>query len=538
MTKTPLTKFPGIHRRSDSGLYQFCLRAPKDLLEHFPKGWAIRRTLKTADLRTANEMAKKLQAEWSARFEAMRTGKAIPVDLTEVRGKLLNRLEKLLVEVDHQYQDLSVEERLERSDALAWQLADARSWVSGGGVPDWAADWMEELDFPRSALSDAEAMGHLLTVLEIRHEALTDQTRTFPKRVSLINSRRGLLETVGVAASEKPSIQPLAKGAAHKMSDALAVWLETEHPSKTIGAFTRHVKQFSDMMGDPALEAIDKPLAIEFRDSLQNWAVENNRTANTADNVLVTIRAMTNVARDKGWITANPFERLSVKIGGRVLAKREPWLPQELKVLFDDPIWRDYELPKDKKAGADAAYWIPLIACYTGARASEIAQLWTDDIAADLGVEVIEFRANTTRNQSLKNEGSWRAVPMHTELIRLGLPEYVQSLPKGPLFPLLPVKGANGAGGQFGQWFGNFKRAKGFDSPTKTLHSFRHLVASELRLLSVAESLADAITGHTTDSVVRKFYCGTIRRHAERLRPEINKLSYENLTLPRVWKAG
>jgi integrase len=538
VTKETLTKFPGIHRRPDSGIYQFGLRAPKELLHHFPSGWAIRCSLKTADLRTANEQAKKLQAEWSARFEAMRTGKAIPVDLADVRTKLLNRLEQLLVEVDHQYQGLSFEERLERSDALAWQLADARSWVSGGGVPDWAADWMEELEFPRSALSDSEAMGHLLTVLEIRHEALTDHTRTFPKRVSEMSSRRRLLESMGVAAAGKSSTQLLAKGAAHKMSDALAVWLETEHPSKTIGTFTRHVNQFSEMMSNPALEVIDKPLAIEFRDSLQKWAVENNKTASTADNVLVSIRALTNVARDKGWITANPFERLSVKVGGRVLAKREPWLPQELKVLFDDPIWRDYKLPKDKKAGADAAYWIPLIACYTGARASEIAQLWTDDIAADHGVEVIEFRATETRNQSLKNEGSWRAVPMHTELIRLGLPEYVKSLPLGPLFPLLPVKGANGAGGQFGQWFGNFKRAKGFDSPTKTLHSFRHLVASELRLLSVAESLADAITGHTGESVARNVYSATIKRHAERLRSEINKLSYENLSLPRVWKAG
>lgn len=538
MTKETLIKFPGIYRRSDSGNYQFGLRAPKKLLQHFPKGWAIRCSLETADLRTANERAKKLQAEWSARFEAMRTGKATPVDLAEVRTKLLNRLERLLIEVDHQYQGLSVEERTERSDALAWQLDDARSWMAGGDVPDWAASWINELDFPRSALSDAEAMGHLLTVLEIRHEALTDQTRIFPKRVSLIGSRRGLFESMGVAAAGKSSTQLLTKGAAHKMSDALAVWLETEHPSKTIGTFTRHVNQFSEMMSDPALEVIDKPLAIEFRDSLQKWAVENNKTASTADNVLVSIRALTNVARDKGWLTANPFERLSVKIGGRVLAKREPWLPQELKVLFDDPIWRDYALPKAKKAGADAAYWIPLIACYTGARVSEIAQLWTDDIAPDVGVEVIEFRENQTRNQSLKNEGSWRAVPMHAELIRLGLPEYVQSLPLGPLFPLLPVKGANGAGGQFGQWFGNFKRVKGFESKTKTMHSFRHLVASELRLLSVAESLADAITGHTGESVARKVYSATIKRQAERLRPEINKLSYENLSLPRVWKAS
>ena len=538
MTKTTLTKFPGIHRRTDSGIYQFGLRAPKELLHHFPSGWAIRCSLKTADLRTANEQAKKLQAEWSARFEAMRTGKAIPVDLAEVRTKLLNRLERLLVEVDHQYQGLSVEERTERSDALTWQLTDVREWMAGGGVPDWAASWINELDFPRSALSDSEAMGHLLTVLEIRHEALTDQTRTFPKRVSVMNSRRGLLASMGGGVHAKSLAPHKTIGVVRKMSDAFAVWLETERPSKTVGAFTRHVEHFVRAMGDPPLHVINKQLAIEFRDSLQQWAIDNNKAAETATNVLTSIKAVTNAARDKGWIDQNPFERLTVKRGGKDKVDREPWSADELKVLFNDPIWNDYLLPKDKKAGRDAAYWIPLIACYTGARVSEIAQLWTDDILVSTGAEVIEFRGNESRGQRLKNKGSWRAVPMHVELVRLGLPEYVQSLPLGPLFPLLPVKGANGAGGQFGQWFGNFKRAKGFESTTKTLHSFRHLVASELRLLSVAESLADAITGHMGESVARKVYSATIKRQAERLRPEINKLSYENLSLPRVWKAS
>ena len=286
------------------------------------------------------------------------------------------------------------------------------------------------------------------------------------------------------------------------------------------------------------MHAMNKQLAIEFRDSLQKWAIDNNKAAETATNVLTSIKAVTSAARDKGWIDQNPFERLTVKRGGKDKTVREPWSADELKVLFNDPIWNDYLLPKDKKAGRDAAYWIPLIACYTGARVSEIAQLWTDDISVSTGAEVIEFRGNESRGQRLKNKGSWRAVPMHAELVRLGLSEYVQSLPSGPLFPLLPVKGANGAGGQFGQWFGNFKRAKGFGSTTKTLHSFRHLVASELRLLSVAESLADAITGHTGDSVARNVYSATIRRQSARLRPQFVTLSYENLSLPRVWKAG
>jgi hypothetical protein len=57
-----VTRFPGVHRRADSGIYQFGLRAPQDLLAHFPGGWAIRASLKTADFKEANAKAKVLPA--------------------------------------------------------------------------------------------------------------------------------------------------------------------------------------------------------------------------------------------------------------------------------------------------------------------------------------------------------------------------------------------------------------------------------------------------------------------------------------------
>lgn len=60
-----MTRFPGVHRRPDSGIYQFGLRAPEDLRANFPSGWAIRASLKTADLKEANAKAKALQAEWA-----------------------------------------------------------------------------------------------------------------------------------------------------------------------------------------------------------------------------------------------------------------------------------------------------------------------------------------------------------------------------------------------------------------------------------------------------------------------------------------
>lgn len=111
--------------------------------------------------------------------------------------------------------------------------------------------------------------------------------------------------------------------------------------------------------------------------------------------------------------------------------------------------------------------------------------------------------------------------------VSLGLPEYVATLTAGPLFPKLPTAGSNGAGAQFGQWFGVFKRRKGFETRQKTLHSFRHLVATELRLKGATEAQADAITGHAGEGVARVTYSATIRRQAPRLRAVIELLQFE-----------
>lgn len=537
MTKAELTRFPGVGRRPDSNTYQFALRVPKDVQQHFKSRWAVRCSLGTADLREANDKAKALQAEWARRFEALRSGKPASVNLALLRARLLEyAVTKFLPAVDRLSAGYSPAERTRRAAGIAHSRAVVLDGIARGYVPEDAEDWIGRmLGRERSVVAEAEALPFYAMLLELQHESLTDSTRTFPLRVKRLAARRALLGLDATPAGvAPPASQPTPPQAGHRIGDALDAWKGQQQSAKTIGAFTRHANQFAAMMGDPALSGIGKAQAITFRDRLQQWAVEHGRTARTADNVLVSIRALMNAARDRGWVEGNPFERLTVKIGGKESEGREPWTHDELHALFDDPLYLAYRLPaggtaSERKAGADAAYWIPLMACYTGARVSELAQLWTDDLTTTKGAEVIEFRKDRERGQGLKNDGSWRAVPMHSELVRLGLPEYVATLPPGPLFPKLPTTGKNGPGGQFGQWFGVFKRGKGFKSPAKSLHSFRHLVATELRLAGATDAQADAITGHAGEGIARTVYSATIRREAERLRPVIELLRFDAL---------
>ncbi len=510
-----------------------------DLRAHFPSAWAVRCSLGTSDLREANEKAKRLQSNWSEQFKALRTGEAVPVDLAALRAKLLLRVETGLPAVDAKAAGLDKDEREKRAGDIAWLLGEAKEGLQNGYVPDWAEDWIDSAVEHRSKVADSEAMAALVLQLELQREAIEDVSRTYPERVAKLTAKRALIAlnppVTHDAATGIKTPTANSRAARRRIADALEAWSEIPRPPKTVAAFTRHAKQFTAMADDPILDSFDKAAAIRFKNSLQTWAIETKKTARTADNVLVSVRALFNVARDRGWISGNPLERLSVEVGGKESEPREPWTLEELSVLFDDPIWTLHELPNDRKAGGEAAYWIPLIACYSGARVSEIAQLWKDDLLFESGAEVIEFRDNTDREQRLKTDGSWRAVPIHSELLRLGLAAYVATLPAGSLFPYLPTEGDNGAGGQFSQWFGDFKRAKGFTSSAKTLHSFRHLVATELRLAGATDAQADAITGHAGEGVGRKVYAATIRREANRLRSTIELLKFPELKLPSFW---
>ncbi|MBG6078882.1 DUF6538 domain-containing protein [Rubrivivax gelatinosus] len=341
-----------------------------------------------------------------------------------------------------------------------------------------------------------------------------------------------------------------------RMRDAFNVWKARPGlPEKTIGAFERHLRMFEQMAGDPPLHLLRRAEAKGFQEKLQAWAITERKTARTADNVLVSIRALAEVARlhSGEWIAgSNPFEKLTIDIGGKDSEGREPWTAEELTFLFAEPLFARYDLPAASKAGGPAAYWVPLLATFTGARASEMCQLWTDDLSEipdsdGAPVLVVEFRENPERGQKLKkkpgkkNSPSWRAIPVHSELLRLGFRDYWQDIKRqhgkapGPLFPLLPREGQNGAGGQFSGWFSDFKIALGFASSAKCLHSFRHTVITELALAGADGTLARALTGHAETDVHGETYSATVRREAVRLRSTMERLCYPSVKLPRVY---
>lgn len=587
MITPDVTRFPGVYHRTDSKVYQFGLRPPDELAHHFPTGWADRRSLRTYDLTDANVKAKALHAEWALKFAALqKSDNPVLVDLTpalvtaiaaELRRWVLEADDNIRAFPDVPDALLAMEQRkyarehgagrqsllIEVSarpaghDPLSGLSQDERGVVArlnageeGRAAVDLAARNLRAVH--PMVVAVAKSMGVCADwTSHAGREALLAFLKAYRTACGEL-SRRDAGEVIDTP-SQAPhlpaheSIAPIVRRG-KRMSDAFDAWkLLGTRKAKTSRVFAQHVAVFAELMGDPELATLRRADGARLRDALTRRAIKERNTAAAANNVLATIKALTNVAVDQEWLTSNPFVRLTVIEGGRKSEGREPWTPEDLIRLFDAPLFTGYVLPSGNavttKAGADAAYWVPLICLFTGARPSEVCQLWTDDLSVVDGHLIVEFREDLARGTSLKNPSSWRALPVHSELMRLGFQEYWESTrapSSGPgwLFPAIPKRGANGAAGQFGQWFGEFKTAQGFDTPIKSLHSFRHTVETELAFAELSPTLADAITGHEGQGTGRKTYAATIRRQAVRLRPSLERLTYPGLNLPRVFKGA
>ena len=105
--------------------------------------------------------------------------------------------------------------------------------------------------------------------------------------------------------------------------------------------------------------------------------------------------------------------------------------------------------------------WAMLLGVFTGARVSEIGQLYLNDIYQEKdGVWAIRIDVKNP-GQSVKTESSKRKIPIHPKLIEMGLLERVKALQAKKqllLFPASNLKAQNGAGAVISTRFGRYRR--------------------------------------------------------------------------------
>ena len=314
------------------------------------------------------------------------------------------------------------------------------------------------------------------------------------------------------------------------LMDIYARWRKSGQRSQdTQDACLRAVKLCEQCLGQLPIQKLTRAHGDTFR----AWLLEQGGSDKTAHDRFTWVKSLLVYAfRTLEVLTKQPWEGLDIHV--TKTQTRRAWRDEELQQLFSQPLFTRYALPTVQKAGADAAYWVPLLGLYTGARISELAQLRIQDIYAD-GAQTLLTITDSGEGQQLKASASKRTIPLHPELIRLGLLEYIQSIKAAgheSLWPMLHLK--EGKPGKYlSNWFGEFRKSIGLTDRYPDFHSFRHLVRTKMSKAKVPDKVQDAITGHETQgSVGTKVYQGV---DMDDLVQAIQTLSYGAVSLPRVY---
>ena len=334
--------------------------------------------------------------------------------------------------------------------------------------------------------------------------------------------------------------------------------------------FSKGIDRFIELHGDLDVAKINRGHVRQFRDAAQlvpklragklrkahlpelaEWSREHPGTpcigAATINKWLTCLQSVLNWARKNGVIPddivwADPVAGMRLKVPR---SKRRPWEPAELSVLFGSPIYLQGARPRGGKG--EAAYWMPLLALYSGARLNELAPMRADDVKADhsSGVRFMTVIEDEDAGRSVKTENSVRAFPIHPELVRIGFLEFVNQrrIANGSsarLFPQLTPGSKGGFGEAFSKWFGRYKRSLGIDNKSSVFHSFRHGFKDALRAAGVNEDVNDALTGHAGGNTVARGYGwdDMVRRFGfSTLNAAVGKAQYPGLDLSALrWR--
>ncbi|PWV94125.1 site-specific integrase [Phyllobacterium myrsinacearum] len=226
-------------------------------------------------------------------------------------------------------------------------------------------------------------------------------------------------------------------------------------------------------------------------------------------NYLDVFRDMLKVALRKKLLSNNPAAEARPLKKDNVASdqKRLPWTHHQLKGFFEGKFYHrcvPSALKPYTKADREWRFWLPLIMLFSGARPNEVAQLHFSDLKqTDKGTWYLDLAEGGGEDaKSLKTESSRRRVPVHSELLKIGLVEFVKTRNDAAskngqrlFWGLIPNKYGNCA------WYAARRLNEHFIpeeielGQRQSLYSLRHNVRDALRRIKAPSETLLAIAG-------------------------------------------
>ena len=211
---------------------------------------------------------------------------------------------------------------------------------------------------------------------------------------------------------------------------------------------------------------------------------------------------------------------------------RLPFNVDELNKVFFGHVFTKGARPRG--GGGEAAYWLPLLALWTGARLEELAQLEPSDIREERGLGHYFDINDEGTEKRVKNASSVRRVPVHPQLISLRFMEYVERMRRAKaryLFPDLVPDVKGNRSGNFSKWYARYLDSVGVTDKRKVFHSYRHGFVDACREVMNPE-LRDALVGHANRATSEQY--GTGRYPLAPLFNAIASVQFKGLSLEHL----
>lgn len=474
------------HLSKRGSRYYVRRRIPTDLVQHYGR-MEIMRALGTSDRREAERLCRVAGAALDAEFEQARAGLAAAATAGAVDTPPAAPPAPQ-IDVDAVASRTLAAIRRRRDDALA---------RGHEAVTDF-------MDRQRWGLITQEAV--LNGELDPHHPPSVHEAHRNALRAFLTGD--GSVRSVSAPPVPEAPAAP-SKGPGTPLPQLVGKWAAERNPdTRTISIQNRVVRRFHDLVGKLPVEQIERRHVVQFKDKL----LDLGQTATNTNKQLTNLSTLLNYAASNLLLPANPASGVKVLEQKRAKEARLPFDLPALTSIFDGPVHAQGARPQG--GAGEAAYWLPLLGLFTGARLEELAQLRPENVYPESyrdsdGTERTAWVIAITdrgEGQGLKNAASRRRVPVHAELQRLGFIKYAQQA-KGRerIFHELRPDTMGAESGNWSKWFGKYLRKVKVTDKLMVFHSFRHKFKDAAREAGIAEDVSDALTGHSNGSVARNY---------------------------------
>ena len=440
----------------------------------------------------------------SSREEKMK--QKLKDDLKSYEGILDDKLEKILLSLDIEYDNKSVNYRQLRRhfiDLYLIRFNFIRSLINETGRTD--DDFRLEVEEKLKVELFPELKLHLTPVIE---NYIPEPTEPYSVDKQL-SSHQSTPLSVGIKnyIDEKGSIRIRSiKEVKHSLNHLIEEWGDIP-----IGSVTRELStNFKGNIRKLPKNRNKNPL---YRDKDYHELVKMNvkdKISNTTVNKhLGYCSSFFDWSINHGYSDINPFKGMKLKKEVRTRDERDRFTELELKQIFGKENYIYFTKIEERRY---ELYWTPLIGLFSGLRLGEITSLYLDNIKEISGnhrekrwcFDIVEEPDRPDKH--LKTLSSRRIVPIHNTLLDLGFVEFIELLKKKDptrerLFQELKI--SEGSYNKNVSTFFNtrYLPSLGLKTNKKNFHSFRHTVSDHLKQKGIEPHFVNELLGHSTGNI-------------------------------------